>query len=123
MYEPESDRDKQVIAIAAGTAPDVFMLGDGDVRWYEDKGALANLTPYMKKDKFSTSQYTKAVTDAAATSTFGARYVFADLTQTTVSLDTRIEWTFTSKLSLQSYFQPFVAVGNYATAAGVPESG
>src|SRR5205823_1653254 len=59
VYEPESDRDKQVIAIAAGTAPDVFMLGDGDVRWYEDKGALANLTPYMKKDKFSTSQYIK----------------------------------------------------------------
>jgi multiple sugar transport system substrate-binding protein len=57
VYEPEADRDKQVIAIAAGTAPDVFMLGDGDVRWYEDKGALADLTPYMKKDKFSTSQY------------------------------------------------------------------
>ena len=63
---------------------------------------------------FSTSQYTKAVADPAATTTFGSRYVFADLTQTTVSLDTRIEWTFTSKLSLQSYFQPFVAVGSYA---------
>jgi multiple sugar transport system substrate-binding protein len=59
VYEPESDRVKQVTAIAAGTAPDVFMLGDGDVRWYEDKGALANLTPYMKKDHFSTSQYIK----------------------------------------------------------------
>jgi multiple sugar transport system substrate-binding protein len=59
VYEPEADRDKQVIAIAAGTAPDVFMLGDGDVRWYEDKNALANLTPYMNKDKFSASQYLK----------------------------------------------------------------
>jgi multiple sugar transport system substrate-binding protein len=59
VYEPEADRVKQVTAIAACTAPDVFMLGDGDVRWFEDKGALANLTPYMKKDKFSTSQYIK----------------------------------------------------------------
>jgi multiple sugar transport system substrate-binding protein len=57
VYEPEADRVKQVTAIAAGTAPDVFMLGDGDVRWYQDKGALTNLTPFMKKDKFSTSQY------------------------------------------------------------------
>ena len=59
VYEPEADRVKQVTAIAAGTAPDVFMLGDGDVRWYEAKGALANLSPYMKKDKVSTSQWIK----------------------------------------------------------------
>ena len=63
---------------------------------------------------FSTSQFTRNVIDALATATYGARYVFADLTQTTVSLDTRIDWTLTSKLSLQSYFQPFVAVGSYA---------
>jgi len=59
IYEPEADRDKQVIAIAAGTAPDVFMLGDGDVRWYADKNSLTNLTPYMKKDHFNASQYIK----------------------------------------------------------------
>jgi hypothetical protein len=34
--------------------------------------------------------------------------------QTTLSLDTRIEWTLTSKLSVQSYLQPFVAVGRYS---------
>ena len=32
----------------------------------------------------------------------------------TQGLDTRIDWTLTSKLSLQSYFQPFVAVGSYS---------
>jgi hypothetical protein len=62
---------------------------------------------------FNSGQYTRNVTDALATNTYGARYVFADLTQTTVSLDTRVDWTLTSKLSLQSYFQPFVAVGSY----------
>ncbi|HET9423736.1 MAG TPA: DUF5916 domain-containing protein [Gemmatimonadaceae bacterium] len=63
--------------------------------------------------EFSTSQYTRSVTDALMTETFGSRYVFADLNQTVFSLDTRIEWTLTSKLSVQSYLQPFVAVGRY----------
>ena len=63
---------------------------------------------------FSTAQYTRSVTDAAATPTFGSRYVFANLDQTTLSLDTRIEWTLTSRLSVQSYLQPFVAVGRYS---------
>jgi hypothetical protein len=63
---------------------------------------------------FSTAQYLQAVSDANATNTFSSRYVFADVDQTTLSLDTRIEWTLTSKLSVQSYFQPFVAVGRYS---------
>ncbi len=61
-----------------------------------------------------TSQYVRAVGDANATATYGTRYVFANLTQSTLSMDTRINWTLTSKLSLQSYFQPFVGVGGYA---------
>jgi hypothetical protein len=63
--------------------------------------------------QFSTSQYTRSVGDPLATATFGSRYVFADLDQTVVSLDTRVEWTLTSRLSVQSYLQPFVAVGRY----------
>jgi hypothetical protein len=62
----------------------------------------------------NTAQYTRSFADAAATSTFGTRYVFADVDQTTVSLDTRVEWTLTSKLSVQTYLQPFVAVGSYS---------
>lgn len=62
---------------------------------------------------FNTAQYLQGVTDDEATNTFGRRYVFGNVDQTTVSLDTRIEWTLTSKLSVQSYLQPFVAVGRY----------
>ena len=61
----------------------------------------------------ATGQYVRAVTDPLATSTFGSRYVFADLQQTTISMDTRVEWTFTPTLSLQMYAQPFVATGRY----------
>ena len=62
----------------------------------------------------SVSQYVRAVDDATAESTFGARHVFADLRQTTLSLDTRVEWTLTPTLSFQTYAQPFVSVGRYA---------
>ena len=61
----------------------------------------------------STGQFVRSVADPLVTSTFGRRYVFADLEQTTVSMDTRIEWTFTPTLSLQMYAQPFVATGRY----------
>ncbi|HEX5580199.1 MAG TPA: DUF5916 domain-containing protein, partial [Gemmatimonadaceae bacterium] len=61
----------------------------------------------------STSQYVRAQPDALATDTYGTRYVFADLRQTTLSLDTRVEWTLTPTLSFQTYIQPFVAVGRF----------
>jgi hypothetical protein len=59
------------------------------------------------------AQYVRTVADATADATYDNRYVFAGLDQTTFSLETRVELTFTSKLSLQSYIQPFVAVGRY----------
>lgn len=54
-----STRDKEAIEIAAGTGPDVMMNGDGDVRWYAFKNQITNLMPYIKKDKYSLSQYVK----------------------------------------------------------------
>jgi len=63
----------------------------------------------------STGQFVRSVSDALATSTFGRRYVFANLNQTTLSMDTRIEWTFTPLLSLQVYAQPFVSAGRYSS--------
>jgi Domain of unknown function (DUF5916)/Carbohydrate family 9 binding domain-like len=62
----------------------------------------------------STGQFVRSVSDALATSTFGRRYVFADLHQTTLAMDTRVEWTFTPAVSLQVYAQPFVAAGRYS---------
>jgi Domain of unknown function (DUF5916)/Carbohydrate family 9 binding domain-like len=62
----------------------------------------------------STGQFVRSVSDALATSTFSRRYVFADLHQTTLSMDTRVEWTFTPAVSLQVYAQPFVSAGRYS---------
>jgi hypothetical protein len=60
-----------------------------------------------------TDQFVRSVADPLATSTFGRRFVFADVEQTTVSLATRVDWTFTPRLSLQVYAQPFEARGNF----------
>ena len=48
-------------------------------------------------------------------STYSNRYIFGNLHQTTLSLDTRLNWTFTTNLSLQLYAQPFVSAGKYTS--------
>jgi len=62
-----------------------------------------------------TGQYVRAVSDSLATTTFGKRYVFANLSQSTLAMDTRVDWTFTSELTLQLYAQPFISTGKYAS--------
>lgn len=63
----------------------------------------------------SNGQYVRSVTDPLAESTSGTRYVFANLDQTTLSLDTRVDWTFSPTLSLQLFAQPFIAAGDYSS--------
>jgi len=61
----------------------------------------------------SVAQYVSEEDDPEATHTYGARYVFADLEQITLSMDTRLNVTFTPDLSLELYAQPFIASGDY----------
>jgi hypothetical protein len=63
--------------------------------------------------QYSTDQYVRTVLDPTAAPTFGSRYVFSNLHQTTLSLDARIDWTFTPTLTLQMYAQPFLSAGRY----------
>ncbi|MDQ3388220.1 MAG: DUF5916 domain-containing protein, partial [Gemmatimonadota bacterium] len=58
-------------------------------------------------------QYVRSDADPRAADTFGRRYLFAELDQTSVSIDTRVDWTFTPTLSLQLFAQPFVSAGDY----------
>jgi hypothetical protein len=51
--------------------------------------------------------------DPAAAATYGKRYVFALLNQTTLSATIRLNWTFTPELSLQLYVQPLVSAASY----------
>jgi hypothetical protein len=61
----------------------------------------------------NTIQYVRASTDPLAAATYGRRYVFADIFQTTLSATTRVEWTLSPFLSFQLYTQPFTSAGRY----------
>jgi hypothetical protein len=58
-------------------------------------------------------QLVRTVADPLATDTYGRRYVLATLTQNTLSLDTRMDVTFSPTLSFVMYVQPFVSAGSY----------
>ncbi|HET8649702.1 MAG TPA: DUF5916 domain-containing protein [Gemmatimonadales bacterium] len=58
-------------------------------------------------------QYVTAVSDPTATSTFGTRTVFATVERRELALDTRLDWIFTPRLSLQLYVQPLISAGDY----------
>jgi hypothetical protein len=61
------------------------------------------------------AQYVTEVEDATASPTYGYRYIFADLKQTTLSMETRLNVTFSPNLTLEMYAQPFLASGDYGT--------
>ena len=68
-------------------------------------------------------QYITAFDEPAMTSTFGRRYVFGELDQTSISLVGRLNWTFTPDLSLQLYARPFVSRGQYDRFKQMTEPG
>ena len=60
-----------------------------------------------------TEQLVRTAVDPLATNTYGRRYVLATLTQTTLSLVSRIDVTVSPTLSFVMYVQPFVSSGRY----------
>jgi hypothetical protein len=62
------------------------------------------------------AQYVITVGDASYTATYGNRYVFAPLDQTSVGLETRFNATFTPHLSLETYIQPLLSSADYGGA-------
>ncbi|HET7042517.1 MAG TPA: DUF5916 domain-containing protein, partial [Gemmatimonadales bacterium] len=51
--------------------------------------------------------------DPTASATYGARYLFGSLDQTTISANIRVNWIFTPRLSLEMFAQPFLSSGNF----------
>ncbi|MDQ3082361.1 MAG: carbohydrate binding family 9 domain-containing protein, partial [Gemmatimonadota bacterium] len=81
-----------------------------------------SLGPTLSSER-SEAQFLGRVSDPLATRTFGSRYIFADLEQTTLSLDARLSYTFTPGLSLQVFAQPFIATGKYGATKEFAEPG
>jgi hypothetical protein len=69
--------------------------------------------PEISKDIFET-QWVGNFNDPVATETFGNRYMFAHLDQTTFSANIRADWIINPRLSFQVYLQPLIASGKYS---------
>ena len=71
-----------------------------------------NISPNWSR-LFDTEQLVRTVSDPLAANTFGRRYVLGALTQSTLSLETRVDVTVSPALSFVMYVQPFVSAGSY----------
>ncbi len=63
--------------------------------------------------RYSNGEWVRSVVDPLMVETYGVRYVLADIVQKTLPVEIRLDWTFTPRLSLQAYLQPFVGSGDY----------
>ncbi len=82
------------------------------LRYRPHPAASISFEPSFSRN-FNKTQYIAAVSDPSVASTYGNRYVFAELEQTTLATAIRLEWTFTPDISFQMFAQPFVSVGSF----------
>ncbi|MBC8089547.1 MAG: carbohydrate binding family 9 domain-containing protein [Phycisphaerae bacterium] len=90
--------------------------------WGANIGTSANYRPSSNvsisfgpswNDSQSLLQYLTAVDDPTAASFYGRRYVLSGLRQRQLALDTRLNVTFTPRMTLELYAQPFFASGHF----------
>ena len=116
-----------------GRKPVTVSFGAGGIRdeydgWVADAGIdigiktsdrwSLSVGPGLTKS-LNQAQYVGTLPDAAATNTYGSWYLFAPLRQTTLSVETRLDVTFTPKLSFQLYAQPFISSGDFRDAGSL----
>jgi hypothetical protein len=101
--------------------PSYYATGDGGNT--KGVGGMINLQPASNislsfgprySDSYSTAQYVREVTDATATEFYGKRYVFSNVDTRQLSMDTRLNITFTPTMSLQLYAQPFISSNSFS---------
>jgi uncharacterized protein DUF5916 len=85
--------------------PSIQGRGEGWLSW--------SLRPGLRKSR-SAAFYVTQRDDPAAVATFGRRYVFGELEQTSIDLTARVDMALTPVMTLQVYAQPFVATGDYS---------
>jgi len=83
-----------------------------DLTWRPVANVSVSIGPSYDHDR-EYAQWVTSADDPTATSTFGGRYVFANLDQQTLSANIRLNWTFSPRLSLQLFLQPLISSGEY----------
>ncbi|HEX8691887.1 MAG TPA: DUF5916 domain-containing protein [Longimicrobium sp.] len=82
------------------------------LRWKPAAGAELAFAPSFSAMN-DMGQYVEQFQDPSASAFYGRRAVFAEMRQRTLSLGTRLNWTFTPELTLELFAQPFVSAGSY----------
>ena len=107
-------------ALVLGTYPEFTWRADGtrgyslnlDVTYRPASNVSLSLGPSFQH--FETGQqYVDAWDDETAAAFFGRRYLFADLEQRTLSMNTRLNATFSPTLSLEVFVQPLISSARY----------
>lgn len=83
------------------------------IRWKPSANISVSLGP-STFFQINRTQWVGRFEDPLMASTFGNRYVFATCEQRMISAEIRLNWTFTPRLSLQAYVQPYIAVGAFS---------
>ena len=101
------------VDVASGVSSGTHSLTLGPSIAIKPKANLfISLSPNFSADE-EAAQFVQKEADPTATAFGGTRYVFAFLTQRTVSFDARVNMTFTPELTLELFAQPFIASGEY----------
>jgi len=82
------------------------------LRWKPGSNFSLSAGPILSRET-NPIQWVANVQDPLMMPTYGARYVFGHIDQRMVAAEVRLNWTFTPRLTLQAYLQPFLAVGRY----------
>jgi hypothetical protein len=82
------------------------------LRWKPGSNLSLSAGPILSRET-NPIQWVTRVQDPLMAATFGGRYVFGRIEQKLVAAEVRLDWTFTPRLTLQAYLQPFLAVGSY----------
>jgi hypothetical protein len=83
------------------------------VEWKPASNLTLRVGPGYERN-FETAHFLQAVDDPNATTTYGRRYVFGALDQTTFSAQIRLNCAFTPNVSLQLFAQPLISSGHYS---------
>ncbi len=87
--------------------------GDLSVQLRPASNVSISLGPSISHDADGT-QFVSRIPDSTATAFYGNRYVFADLAQNSVGMNTRFNMTFSPNLTFELFVQPLIVSGDFS---------
>ena len=110
------------LGVQLGVATRWFWMYNIDMTWKPNSQFNLSLNPVYIWD-VTEAFYVGEEEDPTAVNTFGKRYLFAETDNRSFSIGTRLNWTFSPKLSLQLFMQPLIFAIKYKDYKELATSG